>query len=282
MSAEVISKSRYFSLDPVYRKGLKRDNDDNDDNDSGVYDIDSDDNDNHGDSSTSKGSSTTMPDSQALNQRSRGVKHQPIHDLESFFWVLCWLFVYRDGPPHARSNWGASNGSATKLQQALVDVFETTDLLKVAEAKRGLVKNEALFETTLLKNFTDFCAPLRREIRTLYTVLGRAYKNSKRLKEYPVESLYRKFLRLFDAAQKRSVIVKHNTTNADYIAHEEAETHRRETQLEIWATTSSDKKRKYTEDEEQASRSTPADHPVDAPDVFPPRKTRRPNHPSGP
>lgn len=286
MSAEVISESRYFCLDPVYRKGLKRDDDD-DDHDGGgggVYDIDSDDDDDDddGDSSTCKESSTAMPDSEALNPHSRGVKHQPIHDLESFFWVLCWLCIYRDGPAHERSNWGVSNDSATKLQQALADVFETTDLLTVAEAKRGLMKSEALFETTLLKNFTDFCAPLRREVRKLYRTLGRTYVKSKRLEEYPVDSLYKKFLRIFDAAQKRSAIVKCNTTNTDYIAHEEAETHRRETQLEIWATPSSDKKRKHTEDEDQASRSTPTDHLVDASDVFPPRKTRRPNHPSAP
>lgn len=224
---------------------------------------------------------TEPPSEGTLFSPSGGVKHQPIHDLESFFWVLCWLCIFRDGPAHERKNWGETEDDRKRMRRDASNVFEIKNMAGIAAAKRQLMCWPTIFRSTLSDIFTAFCAPLRSVAGIFYQTLRRAYRSSVDLPAYPTEDVYARVIKIFDDAQIRPPILNHNATNPDYLAQEAAETHRRETQLEIWATPLPDKKRKHTEDEGQAaSSSTSTHHPSIVPDGSPARKTRRSNQQS--
>lgn len=227
-------------------------------------------------------SGTDASSSGILFSPSGGVKHQPIHDLESFFWVLCWLCIFREGPAHKRENWGDNDQERQAARENAINVFELTELTKIATMKRRLILQHVNFMTMLSQIFTPFCSPLRYEVGLLYQALRRTYKHSRDAMEkaYPVDTLYDQFLEILDGAQTRPEILNHDTSDPVYLPQEAAETHRREHQLEIWATPLPDKKRRHPEDDGKAAY-TSAYRTLDAPDGSPARKTRRSNHQSG-
>ncbi|KAK3364403.1 hypothetical protein B0T25DRAFT_514102 [Lasiosphaeria hispida] len=70
-----------------------------------------------------------------------------MHDLESFFWVLLWICVHRNGPDENRV-----------VQQ--FDKWNYVDIEELAILKLGAVAKESIFMKTIADHFTPYYAPL--------------------------------------------------------------------------------------------------------------------------
>ena len=76
-----------------------------------------------------------------------GEKHSFMHDLEAFFWVLCWICIHYEGPNKGR----------------VVPSFEEWNYKKpddLATTKAGLVVEQERFLKKVTENFTDYYKPL--------------------------------------------------------------------------------------------------------------------------
>ena len=73
-----------------------------------------------------------------------GEDHSFMHDLESFFWVLFWLYAHQNGPGQKRSK--------TEYES-----WNYKDTKELAREKVGLVIEEDKFTN---ENFTAYCKPL--------------------------------------------------------------------------------------------------------------------------
>lgn len=71
------------------------------------------------------------------------IKPAPIHDLESFFWVLCWICVMREGPSTPRQPTSQADKMAI---QAGASLFENSKPEHAAYAKRKLLTNNKEFK----------------------------------------------------------------------------------------------------------------------------------------
>lgn len=77
-----------------------------------------------------------------------GEKHSFMHDLESFFWVLFWICIHRNGPNE---------------KSRVVSRFEKWNCAEVEELagiKLGTVAKEAIFLRTMTDNSTHYYLPL--------------------------------------------------------------------------------------------------------------------------
>lgn len=78
----------------------------------------------------------------------RGEENSFMHDLESFFWVLFWICIYREG---------------TSIQNRIVLPFEKwwyMDKEELVRAKQEIVRDEDDFLKTATENFTIYHQPL--------------------------------------------------------------------------------------------------------------------------
>jgi len=78
----------------------------------------------------------------------KGEHRNPMHDLESFSWVLFWICIHWDGPHRKRR---------------VVNEFEDWNkeqMKKVAELKTGKVSEEDGFDKEMADNFSEYCRPL--------------------------------------------------------------------------------------------------------------------------
>ena len=76
-----------------------------------------------------------------------GEKHSFMHDLESFFWVLCWICIHYEGP-----------GNETVVER--FDKWNFVDTEELADSKKGTVSDEAEFLRTADEYFTEYYRPL--------------------------------------------------------------------------------------------------------------------------
>jgi len=77
----------------------------------------------------------------------KGEHHNPMHDLESFFWVLFWICIHWDGPHRKRR---------------IVTEFEDWNkksIKELAKLKIGLVLEDD-FHKEMNVNFSEYCKPL--------------------------------------------------------------------------------------------------------------------------
>ncbi|KAI0792041.1 hypothetical protein C8Q75DRAFT_754229 [Abortiporus biennis] len=124
------------------------------------------------------------------------IKHAPIHDLESFFWLLCWICLTREGPSTSRQRKPKSSTSDRNLARIIEEVFDQQDFQKLATKKRDLFSSNALFRKEILQNFAPYFAPFKRLVTRLYNILKSAYET----REY--DGLHEKFIAVFKKFEK--------------------------------------------------------------------------------
>ena len=100
-----------------------------------------------------------------------GQRHSFMHDLESSFWVLFWIYIHYDGPGRERA----------------VPRFEQRNYVntELAKLKKGEVSHEGGFIKTTEENFTPFYRPLipwvNRPRRVAFPDGGRSEREDKGL-----------------------------------------------------------------------------------------------------
>jgi hypothetical protein len=96
-----------------------------------------------------------------------------IHDMESVFWLLCWLSLKRDGPGRPRKE--LNDGTAPKeLCKVVDDLFEANPR-HTAGHKVFVLAWSNVFEKRILSNSAPYFVPLTPLIRELREHLYIAY-----------------------------------------------------------------------------------------------------------
>lgn len=124
------------------------------------------------------GSNTRYEGTEAL--RSLGqIVHSAIHDLESFFWVLLYLCLTRDGPGGGRRNELSSNDPLTErtrpIYAAVHCLFDSEDDVTLWTNKRLLFDNPNDLKNIILKCIHPYFTILKCLISKWWTTLRFGY-----------------------------------------------------------------------------------------------------------
>ncbi|TFY81590.1 hypothetical protein EWM64_g2420 [Hericium alpestre] len=168
-----------------------------------------------------------------MDMNLKDVTHDAVHDLESFFWVLCWLCVAREGPGRARhfNTDGLSEeqvAEAIQIHDTVVAAFEQKSTSGIATRKHNILVEMGSFTSTILNSFTPYFEPLETLLCWLHGDLHRAYKNRN------FEGLHGKFLAYLTAAEQSPVIQGWEATDNAYQEMSEAVLKQRDEPETIW------------------------------------------------
>ncbi|TFY75438.1 hypothetical protein EWM64_g8575 [Hericium alpestre] len=152
-----------------------------------------------------KPSSMELEDESEESKELEGVAHGAVHDLESFFWVLCWLCVAREGPGRARhfSADGLNEeqkAQAMQIQTAIALTFEQKSITGIADRKKNILTEMGGFTKFILNSFTPYFKPLKKLLRWLHGDLHYAYKDRN------FNGLHEKFLEYLIVAEQSPIL----------------------------------------------------------------------------
>ncbi|THH12839.1 hypothetical protein EW146_g7317 [Bondarzewia mesenterica] len=139
-------------------------------------------------------------------------RHELVHDLESFFWVLCWICICRKGPGTHRF---LTVNDSEECKEAVSNLFETESTRLNAMAKTQIMEKESRFGSDILKSFSPYFEPLADTIRALRNILREAYSTRK------WDGLHQKFLAVLAKAEDDMTRLKWNDTDPEYKRMEE-------------------------------------------------------------
>ena len=115
----------------------------------------------------------------AQSFRTEPFTHNAIHDMESFFWVLVYICLTRNGPGGKRRPelMPPKPGGRSPLYNTIQKVFENVNLSDLALQRQNLVMDLLLFNQDILNHFHPYFEPLRPMMEKWYTLLqrGRSY-----------------------------------------------------------------------------------------------------------
>lgn len=134
-----------------------------------------------------------------------GPRHEAVHDLESFFWVLLWLCLSRAGAGTRRSELLDMQNISERVQRLQNDFFELFEDYRPASlgnSKKILWTGSNAMLVRLLQSFTPFCAPLQDLVGKFYITLMDAFIDRN------FEGLHDNVLKCFDDAE---AILRRNT-----------------------------------------------------------------------
>ena len=108
--------------------------------------------------------------------RTENFTHNAIHDMESFFWVLVYICLTRNGPGGKRRPElvPPKPGGRSSLYDMIQKVFENANLSDLALQRQNLVMNLPLFKQAILNHFHPYFGPLESMMEKWYTLLQRA------------------------------------------------------------------------------------------------------------
>jgi hypothetical protein len=118
------------------------------------------------------GKSFMFPVKGVKSEHPEGIKHEHVHDLEGFFWVLCYLCMTREGPNSRRPELRApaKDDKSRTIQDATYDSFGQPDFRSIRSRKRSSIRKMTLpnlFSTI----FTPLFELLKYLVRYLYNRL---------------------------------------------------------------------------------------------------------------
>ncbi|KAI0924109.1 hypothetical protein AcV5_010538 [Taiwanofungus camphoratus] len=148
-------------------------------------------------------------------------KHDFIHDLESFFWVLVWLCMSRSGPAKRREELITPNSEDDEFCETFKQLFEGSDDVLVL-MKEKVFRVPESFDSAVLDHVTDWCDPLKSLLEKFYDILTAAYADEKRNFDIKIyEAVINAFQTMEDELEKRP-----EKKYAKLREHEEARRHR--------------------------------------------------------
>ncbi|KAJ3491172.1 hypothetical protein NLI96_g892 [Meripilus lineatus] len=112
------------------------------------------------------------------------IPHRPIHDMESFFWLLCWICMSRRGPSTSREgiSLGVDKNEAERdelAKQAVKWLFDCP-METCANRKRKVLTIDTDFNRCVIQHLAPYFLPLRPTLDGLRWALLLAYE----MKEY--------------------------------------------------------------------------------------------------
>ncbi|KAI0058043.1 hypothetical protein BV25DRAFT_1919582 [Artomyces pyxidatus] len=142
------------------------------------------------------------------------ITHGFVHDLESFFWVLCWLCIFRDGPEHHRRlHWHVPDSrSEEQLQTDIESLWGAllVDTHMVKLTRRLCMRFPHVFEEEVLWHRTLYFGVLRDVLANLYGVLRSAYLTRQ------FSALYDEVLDVLECAAGLPELQAWNATDPEY------------------------------------------------------------------
>lgn len=155
------------------------------------------------------------------------IKHDIVHDLESFFWVLCWLCVSYEGPSTRRTQaWDEDETLTTNLKQAIRKTFESPDAVVLASQKTALLIHSDPDDSKLDTWCTPYFHPLLPLVTGLHATLKEAYGTR------TFTGLHRQFLEQFAFAETMEDVPTCNGIHPTYRSLEEHEAATRQRERE--------------------------------------------------
>ncbi|CCM06612.1 uncharacterized protein FIBRA_08891 [Fibroporia radiculosa] len=145
-------------------------------------------------------------------------RHDAIHDLESFLWVLVYICLSRDGPAHRRREIWDNSKETQLLRDNWRALFEGENLL-LAERKQTLIRNRDDFAFRVLRFLPVYYKPLEEVLRKLRDILETAYRS----REF--NNVHEDFIEAMEAAR----LGLEPITDPKHIALQEREIERRRT-----------------------------------------------------
>ncbi|KAI0792165.1 hypothetical protein C8Q75DRAFT_864673 [Abortiporus biennis] len=115
------------------------------------------------------------------------IYHQPVHDLESFFWLLCWICVTRAGPSTGRE-YDLNSEKDLSAIDLVKNLFEEENMVTLGNNKRDLFQSPSLFGCTIKETVTPYFNCFVDLLISLHIALYVAYRDG----EY--EDLHEKFI----------------------------------------------------------------------------------------
>jgi Fungal protein kinase len=118
-----------------------------------------------------------------------GEKHNFMHDLESFFWVLFWICIHYAGP----------NGESRVVKR--FDKWNYADTEELAEIKKGVVVHEKDFIKMVTENFTRYYQPLIPWVNRLRKVVfpnGERWEKEDRMLYSQIKEVLQKAMQDFN------------------------------------------------------------------------------------
>ncbi|THH13566.1 hypothetical protein EW146_g6674 [Bondarzewia mesenterica] len=123
-------------------------------------------------------------------------KHDAVHDLESFFWVLLYLCLARAAPCIRRKElMSAPLPMKTRLQKSFGRLFEARDRSTLVLSKREVFGVNPALEDDIILFISPFCSPLTCLISEFHGILHEAYKS------YSFEGIHDKVIAAFERAE---------------------------------------------------------------------------------
>ncbi|KAA1475867.1 hypothetical protein DENSPDRAFT_826579 [Dentipellis sp. KUC8613] len=158
-----------------------------------------------------------------------GIKHDAIHDLEAFFWVLCWICIAREGPGASRTTWSkvGNPDAISHIQDLAYQTFEQEDECKISACKKDLLAGLMEWKDFLF-SLAPYFSPLIPCLRQLRRVLFAAYTS----REF--SSVHASFLRILSDAEALPSVRGWHLSNPEYQEMEVAVQQRREEDIAIW------------------------------------------------
>ncbi|TFY73880.1 hypothetical protein EWM64_g10132, partial [Hericium alpestre] len=148
-----------------------------------------------------------------------GIPHDAVHDLESFFWVFCWLCMTREGPGKKREfkRGTLSPEALVEAQNAQVAIFETFENgYNTPEKKKDLMTSESTFEEKIIASFTPYFGPVKPVVRYLYRALQKAFRKRK------FDELHTTFIDVFKVAEQTPKFRNWHKEKPEYAPMEKA------------------------------------------------------------
>ncbi|KAJ3491195.1 hypothetical protein NLI96_g886 [Meripilus lineatus] len=105
----------------------------------------------------------------------RELRPRVIHDLESFFWVLCWICIFREGPSTLRRITEDDDPQAWRRVKSL---FDNNDPTGGSKLKEEIFEDSAIMEKCILANLSPFFYNMGGLLVSLKEVVFNVYHTS--------------------------------------------------------------------------------------------------------
>lgn len=143
-------------------------------------------------------------------------RHETIHDMEGFFWILCWLCISFTGPG-ARVVFEKEDDIDQHLMMTIKKLFDGEDFDANSDAKRLVITAQYHFQQKILNNMQTYFHPLADTLFKLWNVLREAYQTRS------WSDIHDKFIAIFAAAEERLKNLADDEGRAKYWEMEQAQ-----------------------------------------------------------
>ncbi|KAA1475866.1 hypothetical protein DENSPDRAFT_826575 [Dentipellis sp. KUC8613] len=157
-----------------------------------------------------------------------GIKHDAIHDLESLFWVLCWICLTREGPGKIRETWPKSTEQAKEIRATITKTFEHKSPEVIAEVKNTLLSTLGTWNDKILGAASSYFMPLFECLYDLHELLWDTYGTR------DFSHIHEKFLAILAQAEASEEVRNWHQLHPEYQILEDQERARRDTELKLF------------------------------------------------